>query len=67
MDGLDIDEAQFMKLKPAERDLLIYKNLRGFCDMDHKSKFHLKIQYVWLSILTLVTASVLGFKSFISS
>lgn len=65
MNGLDIDEKQFMKLKPAERDLLIYKNLRQYTEANNKSKFHLKVQYAWLSLLTAAGATLLGIKQFL--
>ncbi len=59
--GLDISEEQFKKMKSLERDVIIFRNTvhnrRSFKDY----KFHKKIQYVWLVILTLAV----GLKKYI--
>ena len=59
--GLDISEEQFMKMNSRERDLTIFRNMthirRSFGDY----RFHKKVQYIWLIILS----STIGFGKFI--
>jgi len=52
MDGLDISEQQFIKMKPAERDLLIYRNVQEMRLKNSAARFHLKVQYAWLGAIT---------------
>ena len=60
--GLNITEEQFMSMSSKERDLIMFKNM--VCIRKHFKdyKFHKKIQYVWLSTLTLLNGTYLGFK-----
>ena len=60
--GLNITEEQFMSMSSKERDLTVFKNMvhirKQFCDY----KLTKKIQYVWLSALTLLNGTYLGFR-----
>lgn len=61
MNGLDISLDQFKKMKPVDRDEIVYKNLvhirKSFTDY----KLHKKIQYIWLIGLTIFV----GLKKFL--
>jgi len=60
-DGLDILEEQFLKLNSKERDLIIFRNVTHNRKRLKDYSLHKKIQYVWLSILTVFV----GVKKFI--
>ena len=57
-DGLDIGLGEFKRMKSLDRDTLIYHNLISIRTKMGDYKFHKKVQYVWLSLLT----AVLGVK-----
>jgi len=59
--GLDISEDQFIKMSAKERDLIMFKNVLHIRKNFKDYSFHRKIQYVWLSVLTLA----LGLKKII--
>jgi len=59
--NLDIGLCEFKRMKSIDRDILIYNNLVHIRKKIEDYKFHKKIQYVWLSVLTIL----LGFKKFI--
>ena len=59
--GLDITEEQFIKMGSKERDLIMFKNVTHIRKKFKDYSFHRKIQYVWLSVLTIT----FGFKKFI--
>jgi len=63
--SLDITEAQFMKLNSKERDIMIFRNLVHIRRQLKDYKIHKKIQYWWLSALTILNAAYLGIKGFI--
>lgn len=50
--GLDINLDAFKKMTAKDRDILIYKNVITIKDKIDDYKFHRKIQYVWLALLT---------------
>jgi len=60
--GLDIGIEEFMKMKSLDRDITMYRNMqeirKGFKDY----RFHRKIQYVWLSVLSTITLILIGIK-----
>ena len=58
--GLDISEEQFKKMKSMDRDLIMFKNVTHIRKQFKDYSFHRKIQYVWLSILTIAV----GLKRF---
>ena len=60
MDNLDIGLAEFKRMKSLDRDILVYNNLVHIRKKIGDYKLHKKIQYVWLSVLTVA----LGFKKF---
>jgi hypothetical protein len=61
MEGnLDIGLCEFKRMKSIDRDILIYNNLVHIRKKIEDYKFHKKLQYVWLSILTIL----LGLKKF---
>jgi len=59
--NLDIQLSEFKKMRSLDRDILMYNNLVHIRKKIGDYKFHKKIQYVWLSILTVF----LGLKKFI--
>jgi len=59
--NLDIGLTEFKRMKSIDRDTLIYNNLVHIREKTTDYKFHKKIQYVWLFILTIA----FGFKRFI--
>ena len=59
--GLDITEEQFKKMTSLDRDLVMFKNVTHIRKQFRDYSFHRKIQYVWLSALTIV----FGLKKFI--
>lgn len=58
--GLDITEEQFLKMGSKERDLIMFRNVTHIRKQFRDYSFHRKIQYVWLSILTIA----MGFRRF---
>lgn len=50
--GLSIDEAEFMKLKPKEQMCVVYRNTSTTVGLVKKFKFHQKIQYLLVGLLT---------------
>ena len=59
--GLDISLDQFKKMRSIDRDEIIYKNLVHIRKNVGDTRFHRKIQYVWLFVLTVA----LGFRRFL--
>jgi len=53
MNHLDINLKQFKSMKSLDRDELIYQNLVHIRKMMGDYKLNKKIQYVWLSLLTI--------------
>jgi hypothetical protein len=61
MEGnLDIGLCEFKGMKSIDRDILIYNNLVHIRKKIEDYKFHKKLQYIWLSVLTIL----LGLKKF---
>lgn len=52
MNSLDINLPQFKKMKAIDRDEIIYQNLVHIRKKMGDYKLHKKIQYAWLSLLT---------------
>jgi hypothetical protein len=50
--GLIIDEAEFMSLKPKEQMCVLYRNSVENLRLTKNYKFNQKIIYAWLGILT---------------
>ncbi len=59
--GLDIGLKEFKRMKSLDRDTLMYNNLTEIRKRIDNYKFHKKIQYVWLGLLTIFV----GIKKFI--
>ena len=57
-EGLDIGLDEFKRMKSLDRDTLVYNNLINIRAKMGDYKFHKKVQYVWLTVLT----AVLGLK-----
>lgn len=53
LNGLDISENQFLKLPTRQQNVILYKNLRQIRISVQGYKFHQKVQYAWLSALTI--------------
>lgn len=75
MEGLDIGLTEFKRMRSLDRDISIFNNLKYMSKKldDHQIKmekkftdykFHKKIQYVWMSVLTTGVLILLGFKKF---
>lgn len=58
---LDISEEQFLKMGSKERDLIMFRNVTCIRKKFKDYSFHRKIQYVWLTGLTIFV----GLKKFI--
>ena len=52
MNGLDLNLEQFSKMSAKDRDLVIFKNLVHIRKDIGDRKFHRKISYAWLFVLT---------------
>lgn len=59
--GLDITEEQFIKMSSKERDLIMFKNVTHIRNRFKDYSFHRKINYVWLSVLTII----IGLKKYL--
>lgn len=59
--NLDIALAEFKGMRSMDRDVLIYNNLVHIRSQMGDYRFHKKIQYAWLLVLTVA----LGLKRFI--
>jgi len=60
-EGLDLQLEDFRKMCGIDRDVLIYKNLIKIRGSLVDYKFHRKIQYVWLFLLSVA----LGLKKYL--
>ncbi len=56
--GLNITEHEFVELTAKQQNLILFKNLRKIRKEDKDSKFHRKVQYIWL----LGLSGILGIK-----
>jgi len=65
LNGLDITENQFLTLSSKERDLMMFRNVVYIRSGLRDYKFHKKVQYAWLSVLTAIVASLVGVKVWI--
>ena len=59
--NLDIGLNEFKRMNSMDRDVLIYNNLINIRTKIGDYKFNKKIQYIWLSVLTIA----FGFRKFI--
>lgn len=59
--GLDIGLNEFKRMKSLDRDILVYSNLINIRKKLGAYHLNKKIQYVWLTVLTIA----LGLKRFI--
>jgi len=50
--NLELELDEFKKMKRVDRDVIIFKNLITIRSKLGDDKFHKKIQYVWLTLLT---------------
>ena len=53
INGLDINEEQFIKMNSQERDLIMFRNVTHIRKKFSDYKFHRRFQYIWLFILTI--------------
>lgn len=64
-EGLDISEEQFLQLRTREQNVILYRNLKDIRSCvgltNQRTKFQIKLQWVWLSVLTLA----FGFGKFL--
>lgn len=63
--GLDIGLGEFKRMKSLDRDTLIYHNIISIRAKMGDYRFHKKIQYTWLSILTAIVVAILGLRKII--
>ena len=59
--SLDIGLAEFKRMRSLDRDVLMYNNLTHIRKKIGDYKLHKKIQYVWLTVLTVFV----GLKKFV--
>jgi len=62
MNGLDISETEFLEMKPISRELTMFRNVVVIRKQQTTYRFHRKIQYYWLSAITLVIATIVGVR-----
>ena len=60
-DGLEVGLKEFKRMKGLDRDIIIYKNVKHIRKKMDDYKLHKKVQYIWLSLLTIFV----GVKRFI--
>ena len=60
--GLDISEEQFMKMSMKQRDLTMFRNMTHIRKQFKDYSFHKKVQYAWLSGLSVLVGVVAGIK-----
>ena len=61
MESLNIGLEEFKRMRSIDRDVLIYNNLIYIRKSMGDYKFHKKISYVWLSVITIF----IGLKKYI--
>lgn len=59
--NLEVGLAEFKRMRSLDRDVLMYNNLVHIRKKISDYKLHKKVQYVWLTILTIFV----GLKKFI--
>jgi len=52
--GLEVGLKEFKRMKSIDRDVMMYNNLIHIRKKIEDYRFHKKIQYVWLSLLTIL-------------
>lgn len=74
VEGLDVTVDEFKKLPITQRHIVLYKNVsetRKSIDLLHiellgkvtEYRFHRKVQYWWLGVLTTVVLAITGLKA----
>lgn len=63
--GLDINEEQFMRMASKDQRLVLFRNSVYNRKQFKDYKVHKKVQYVWLTVLTIINATYLGIKGWI--
>ena len=63
--GLDITEAQFMTMNTKEQNLMLFKNVVHIRGQFKDYKFHKKVQYVWLTVLTAIATGMMGIRGWL--
>ena len=58
--GLDISEKDFMNMRGKDQNLVLFKNMVYIRGQFKEYKIHKKIQYIWLSLITIFV----GIKKF---
>ncbi len=63
INGLSIDEKSFKSLPQKEQLLILYQNTEELKNMISGYKFQMKLQYVWLGVLSILLGAgkYLGF------
>ena len=52
MNGLNINNEEFKSLNAPQQRAILFENLNHVKSLIGRYKFHQKIHYVWLSVLT---------------
>ena len=60
--GLDITEEQFMEMKPKEQNLILFRNIVYIRKKFKDYRINKKIQYAWLSVLTILSGAIIGIR-----
>jgi len=60
--GLDITEEQFMEMKTKEQNLILFRNIVYIRKQFKDYKVNKKIQYAWLSVLTILSGAIIGIR-----
>lgn len=51
-EGLIIEESEFKKLPTKQQNLIIYKNQREILKTVVRNRFHQKVQYITMTVIT---------------
>lgn len=63
--GLGIGLPEFKKMNGLDRDIVMFQNFEHLKGLLSNYQTNKKIQYVWLSVLTVVVLAVAGLRKFI--
>jgi len=66
LNGLDIDEVTFRKMKTKDQNHVIYRNVALIRRRMDSVRFHRKVLYAWCSALTTGLLVLFGLKKFVS-
>lgn len=57
MNGIQINKEEFMKMPVKEQNLVLFNNTEELKELVRGYRFHQRIQYVWLAVLTIAVGA----------